>query len=75
MPASKEQNTLMMVDDDGAILIMLDGSRYRVERTDFPTTITWRPSAEVEIIHSGDNSGSCKILNKDTRERVSATAP
>ncbi len=38
------------VEDDGEVVVLDDGTRWRVRAGDIPTTCTWLPPENVEVI-------------------------
>ncbi len=41
---------IMEVEDDGEVLVLDDGTRWRVQAGDIPTACTWLPSDNVEVV-------------------------
>ena len=41
---------IMEVEDDGEVLVLDDGTRWRVRAGDIPTTCIWLPTENVEVI-------------------------
>ena len=41
---------IMDVEDDGEVLVLDDGTRWRVRAGDIPTTCTWLPTENVEVV-------------------------
>ena len=46
-------NMIMEVEDDGDVLVLDDGTRWRVQVGDIPTACTWLPTENVEIPERG----------------------
>jgi hypothetical protein len=44
-----EEVSLMEVQDDGEILVLLDGRRMQVSPADISTAVLWLPTATLEI--------------------------
>ena len=41
---------IMEVEDDGEVLVLDDGTRWRVRAGDIPIACTWLPTEKVEVI-------------------------
>ena len=46
-------NMIMEVEDDGEVLVVDDGTRWRVQVGDIPTACTWLQTENVEITERG----------------------
>jgi hypothetical protein len=64
---SKEREMLLEVQEDGWILVLLDGRRIRVDVQHLPTTCIWLPTTELEI---EEKRGEVVVLNLEDKERV-----
>ena len=42
---------IMEVEDDGEVVVLDDGTRWRVRAGDISTTCTWLPTENVEVIN------------------------
>ena len=67
-----KETMLSEVADDGARLIMMDGSSYLVNPSDVPTSITWVPTTNVVIRIVSDDMFDSDIHNVDDDVKVLA---
>ncbi|OGP54457.1 MAG: hypothetical protein A2Y65_09760 [Deltaproteobacteria bacterium RBG_13_52_11] len=68
-----ERETLIKIQDNGEILVLLDGRRLRVRPGDFPKSRSWLPMEELEISDdSSDPMFTVKIRNIEEREEILA---
>ena len=45
-----ERETLIKIEHDGEVLVLLDGRRLRVRYEDLPISRSWLPMEELEIL-------------------------
>jgi hypothetical protein len=43
------EEMVMKIVDNGAFLVLMDGSKWRVDPGDIPVVITWTPTAPVQV--------------------------
>lgn len=69
----KEKETLLEVEKDGEILVLLDGRKLRVDPSDFPTSCLWLPTAELEITENrADGVFDVLVRNVEEDEQISS---
>ncbi len=62
---------IMEVEGDGEALVLIDGTRWRVQVGDIPTVCTWLPAENVEVVeHAG---GLHEIIRLSDGQSVLAT--
>ena len=66
------RNTVLEAQDDGARLVMIDGTSYLINPGDIPTAILWLPTTEVEISRSSDKMFESRIKNLENGEIILA---
>jgi membrane protein implicated in regulation of membrane protease activity len=54
---------IMVVEDDGEVLVLDDGTRWRVRAGDIPTACTWLPSENVEVTERADGLHEIRRLS------------
>ena len=59
---------IMEVEDDGEVLVLDDGTRWRVQAEDIPTAILWLPSENVLV--AGLDSGLHEIIRLNDAQSV-----
>jgi len=65
---------LIEVLDDGAALMLDDGSRWDVSPGDIPTVSTWSPTAALQIaVKYCHGVTSARILNRENNVAIHAT--
>jgi hypothetical protein len=67
------EDSLAEIDDEGLVLTLLRGSRWRVEARDITTASLWTPRCVIRVSQAG-SSGSLpyELTNLDTGEYVLA---
>lgn len=68
----KERTSLLEVENNGEVLVLLDGRRLRVAAKWISMTCIWLPIAELEI-HLVGKSKNVQVINLDEKERITAT--
>ncbi len=62
---------IVEVEDDGEVLVLDDGTRWRVQVGDIPTVYTWLPTENVEVVERA--GGLYEIKRLSDGRSVSAT--
>ena len=61
---------ILDVERDGEVLVLDDGTRWRVQVEDIPTVCTWLPTENVDVVERAD--GLHEIKRRSTGQSVSA---
>jgi hypothetical protein len=68
-----EHDILIKVEDEGEVLILLDGRKLRVAPKDHPISSQWLLMSELEMSEDSDNPlYNIKVLNLVQNEEVRA---
>jgi hypothetical protein len=68
-----ERETLIKIEHDGEILVLLDGRRLRVRHGDLPISRRWLPMEELEISDdSSDPMYTLKVRDIEEKEEILA---
>lgn len=68
-----ERDILIKVEDDGEVLILLDGRKLRVAPKEYPISSQWLLMSELELSDDSDNPlYNIKVLNLVQNEEVRA---
>jgi hypothetical protein len=69
-----ERETLIKIEAEGGVLILLDGRRLMVRPEDLPKSSGWLPMSELEISEeSGDPVYTLKVRNIEQSGAILAT--
>lgn len=69
----KEKVTLLAIDEDGTVIMLLDGRRLRVNPGDIPTACVWLPTAALEISdNKSDSIFPVTVWNTETDQKIDA---
>ena len=52
-----EEVTLTEVEEDGEVLVVMDGRRLHVNPGDIPTAVLWLPSSTLEVVEAIRGNG------------------
>ena len=69
-----ETAALLDVENDGEIVVLLDGRRFLVEPGDMPTACTWSPTASILLGSSRDRVFNVSMTNEASGETIIAMA-
>jgi hypothetical protein len=68
-----ERETLIKIEHDGEILVLLDGRRLRVRHGDLPISRSWLPMEELEISDdSSDPMYTLKVRDIEEQKEILA---
>lgn len=69
----KERETLIKLEDDGEVLVLLDGRRLRVRPEDLPISRMWIPMEELEISdESSDTMYTVTVRDLEEKQDILA---
>ena len=66
------EDSLAGIDDEGLVLTLLHGSRWRVEARDITTASLWTPRSVIRVSPAGSSALPYELTNLDTGEYVLA---
>lgn len=58
--------------DDGAVVILEDGSVWQIDPMDRLDTMLWLPTSDITVIETDDSPMSYVLVNTDDREKAGA---
>jgi len=72
--ADEEALMIVEVEDDGQIIELLDGARYRVMPGDNTVSILWYPTQRIVVSESGDAASPYLLTNLDADNQAVAAS-